>query len=69
MQVASVCLNSPAVPPVLQFDSAPFNYKLQSSYFLNSASSANVNTISRKFCSQENMFVSEQLEGFWYGHI
>lgn len=50
-QVASVCLNTPTVPPVLQSDSARFNYKLQYSYFLNSASSANVNTISRKFCS------------------
>lgn len=65
-QVASVCPNSPAVPPRLQSDSAPFNYKLHKSYFLSGASPANVNTISRKFCSQENLFVSGQLEWLWY---
>lgn len=68
-QVASVCLNSRAVPPRLQFDSAPFNYKLRKSYFLSGASPANVNTISRKFCSQENLFVSGQLERHWCGLV
>lgn len=55
--------------PRLQFDSAPFNYKLHKSYFPSGASPANVNTISRKFCSQENLFVSGQLEWLWYGLV